>query len=544
MRDDELTTDKDDSEKLSQMELSGTGTPGLVQSSDDVVDDDEGPKPLDLTAQDRLVKYLEKDKEIDKKVLVRGRLLGKGTFGEVYEGTYCGVPVAIKELHPGADRNGIKSFILEGETLRNLHHPFICEYVGHTTSPYSVVTRRYPRDLFNAVNTGGSGSALELEDKFRIAYQLAAALLYLHKNNILHRDIKPENILLDENNNVRLADFGLSQYAPGLVYDPYSPPGSKLYMAPEILTQHAFDTKCEVYTYGLMLFFIFTGRGVYERAGSVHELIECQKQPNPLLLTDDDCSKNYGDGLAPSEFWEFAKQCWSYYPEERPTMEDVISNIVAIGVHAAIPKSRPAENFWLQCSSSVYRDSLLFSEVTPYVKILGKPEDGLTKPEEFIELIRKAIPHCGNSLRIKDFWNLCCWFPNFFASRESLERMKGIVSASWFTPDETKVMMRLDKSKSDVFVVRTSPTDPFSSPFTVCTEIRGKPDYHHVIRRFDKNTNRQYFTCNSLIYGRPFMSIFDLVDHIVEDLKLSIADPCDGTTHDRYASSTELPTTQ
>ena len=509
-----------------------TGTPDTTKSSDVVAEKGEAPaKPLVFPkAQEDLVMHLEEDKGIDKRSLVCGDLLGRGSFGAVYSGTYCGVPVAIKELHPGSRPEIVRSFMLEGKTLRNLHHPFICEYIGHTEKPFRLITRLYPRNAATAVRERDRHGrlVLTLEDRFRMAYQLAVALLYLHRNGILHRDIKLENILLDENNNVKLTDFGLSMYAPGLVYDTTTPPGSVLYMAPEMLTHHAFDTKCEVYTYGLMLYEIFTGRTVFANVKSAEHLKELQKKEDSLPVTNADISQRFGDGLPPAEFWEFAKRCWRYYPDERPTMEDVVTNIVALGVHAAIPKSRTAESFWLQCSSSVFRDSLLISEILPHTK---KVHDISLQ-----DLIEDVLPQSHDLVTIRDFWNLCCWFPNFFASDDSQKQMARIVHAPWFVPNEAEVRARLDTSESDVFVIRPSTTDPYGAPFTVCAKTRGRPEYHYVVRHIEDG--RQSFTCDTLLHGMTFQSIIELAEHITNDL-LSVAPPCDPQALNRYSTAAE-----
>ena len=510
-----------------------TGTPSTAKSWDVVAEKGEArPKPLIFPkAQEDLVAYLEEEKGIDKKSLVRGDLLGRGSFGAVYSGTYCGVSVAIKELHPGSRPEIVKSFMLEGKTLRNLHHPFVCEYIGHTEKPFRIITRMYPRNVATAVRERDRHGrrVLKLEGRFLMAYQLAAALLYLHRNGIIHRDIKLENIGLDRNGNVKLIDFGLSMYAPGLVYDTTAPPGSKLYMAPEMLTQHAFDAKCEVYTYGLMLYEIFTGRTAFADAKSVEHLKKLQKKEDSLPVTNADISQRFGDGLPPAEFWEFAKQCWRYNPDERPTMEDVVSNIVALGVHATIPNSRTAENFWLQCSSSVFRASLLISEILPHTK---KVHDISLQ-----DLIEDVLPQSHDLVTIRDFWNLCCWFPNFFASDDSQKQMARVVHAPWFVPNEAEVRARLDTSESEVFVIRPSATDPYSAPFTVCTKTRGRPEYHYVLRRIEDG--RQSFTCDTLLHGMTFQSVIELAEYITNDLLLSVAPPCDPQALNRYSTAAE-----
>ena len=469
-------------------------------------------------ARKEVVDHLKNEHLIDEKdVHIEGVLSDKGAFGMVYKGMYCGVPVAIKELRKDCRADEEESFRIEGMTLRLLKFPHICEYVGYMENPYRILTRFYPRDLSAAVAERGldGKTVLTREDKFRIAYQLAAALLYLHKNGILHRDVKLDNILLDEDNNVKLADFGLSMYAPGLVYDAGTAPGSPLYIAPEVHSRDVFDAKCEVYTYGLMLYEIFTGRIAFTGVQTVPELRERQKLPDPLPIAKAYWSNNDNDGLPPREFWDFAKKCWSYDPKDRPSMEEVVTKIVEIGIKAAVPRSKTAENFWLTCSSFVYRDHLLLPEmVKRCVNLAGINME---------KLIMEAVPKSWKVIKITDYWLLCCWFPNFFVSRESQKDMKRIVHSDWYVRDESEVRARIGDPKRQLFVIRPSSTNSFESPFTLCASVNGVVTYHRITRLIDQEKKCAIFICDTLIPGKRFMSITELGEFVKTDLHLSPA---------------------
>ena len=487
-----------------------SGTPEAEEAKARSLDFDESHKEV--------VAQLGSERLLDEKdVHVEGVLSDKGAFGVVYKGTYCGTSVAVKELRDDHDPGQSKSFRMEGKGLSLLHHPFICEYMGHMENPYSIVTRLYPRDLTNALKQrDASGKpVLTREDKFRIAYQLAATLLYLHKNGILHRDVKTDNILLDENNNVKLADFGLSEYAPGTVYDAERAPGTQLYMAPEVLAHDAFDTKCEVYTYGLMLYEIFTGRLAFDGLETVGELLEKQELAEPLPVTEADWSKTGANSLPPLELWEFAKRCWSFDPKDRPSMEEVVSEIVKIGIKAAIPRSGTAENFWLRCSSFAYRDHLLLPEL---VKRCVKA-DWI----DLETLITEGVPKSWNLISITDYWLLCCWYPNFFVSRESQKDMKQTVESDWYAPDDTEVRARIGDPMRQLFVIRPSSTNSFEQPFTLCASVRGNTTYHRIARFYDTIKKCPMFLCDTLIPGKHFSSICDLAEFVKTELHLSPA---------------------
>lgn len=463
------------------------------------------PKPIEfLAAQQQVVGYLKQDNAIAGDLKEMGKL-GEGSYGKVLRGMFCGIPVALKELHPKHEEEWGKSFGLERETLMLLHHPFICEYVGYTKSPFRIVTRLYPRDVESAIAERDSSGkpTLTLEDKFRIAYQLAAALLYLHRKGLIHRDVKPKNILLDENNNVKLADFGLCEYAPGCVRDKGEFFGSPVFTAPEVLENKPFDVRCDVYSYGIVLYHIFTGRKAFAGIEKLSVLMEHKLKQDALPIGESDSSKRYGDGLPPLEFWEFAKQCWSIYPDKRPTMDRVVEKIIAIGVHSAIPQRGRAEKYWLECSSNVYRDRLLLSEFARC----------FPKSVNILILIKERFRFFQNHLKITDFWLLCCWFPNFFDRDDTAKQMETIIRSSWFAVDGTEARSRLIGCQKH-FVIRPSTTNPFQAPFTLCVSLKNHWMFHRITRTFDQRN--QQISCETFEPGANFSDICSFAKHIID----------------------------
>jgi len=194
-----------------------------------------------------------------------------------------------------------KAFYNEAKILANIHHPYCCEYAGKMRDPFRIVTRRYPTNLYTFVKHGSP----DVNSRFRIAYQLTSALCYLHSIRLIHRDLKLENVFVDENGNVRLADFGLTMYAPDKVKDDGSPPGAVLFLAPEQLLGKPFDQSAEVYSLGLMLYEIFSGLSVFESIKDPKDLIIAQKQVPMLPITKDMYQTEAGSvKLPPKEIFD------------------------------------------------------------------------------------------------------------------------------------------------------------------------------------------------------------------------------------------------
>ena len=115
-------------------------------------------------------------------------------------------------------------------------------------------------DLKTAIQNGHTS---DLGKKLNIALQAARALDYIHSNRIIHRDIKPENIHIGTAGVVKLMDFGiakgddLSRTQPGYVL------GTPYYMAPEQVRGEPLTPQADVYSFGVLLFELFTGRKVF-----------------------------------------------------------------------------------------------------------------------------------------------------------------------------------------------------------------------------------------------------------------------------------------
>jgi len=440
-------------------------------------------------------------------VIHKDHILGQGSFGTVYLGSKDGLPVAIKVLNPDASESDAKAFRNEAQILARMRHPYCCEYIGYLEKPFRIVTRRYPTTLYDVI----ADDTLSVADRLQIAFQLASAISYLHSIGLLHRDLKSENIFIDENKNVRVADFGLTEYAPGLVKDDGSPPGSLLFMSPEQVLGKAFDCQCEVYTLGMMLHELFSGRLAFEDVQTKQQLIERQKASPMLPVFAKDYSTKRGDGKPPKEIFDLAADCYKYDPNKRPKLEDVMKRIVDISVLYFIPKSGTAARFWKMMCCYSFRKSVLLTElINSMINI---------EPRYSIAETLKLVGISG-SVDISQFWNLCCWFPNFFFNREAYALMEDIVRSTWFVPDERIAGLRLTAAKQNAFVIRPSATDPYHEPFTLCLRVEDKNHYSHIVRHNSARTIT--FSCKYLGESH-FTSLSLIVKYLTTKLSFVVA---------------------
>ncbi|WVZ05040.1 hypothetical protein V8G54_018386 [Vigna mungo] len=194
------------------------------------------------------------------------RLLGVGAFGKVYHATTAGTrqSVAVKAVSKSKVLNGGFAANVEREIsiMRRLHHSNIIELfevLATKTKIYFVMEFAAGGELFHAVARKGR---LE-EDAARFYFrQLISALKHCHSLGVFHRDLKLDNLLLDENGNLKVSDFGLSavtgQIRPdGLLHTIC---GTPTYVAPEILLKRGYDgAKVDLWSCGVVLFALTAG---------------------------------------------------------------------------------------------------------------------------------------------------------------------------------------------------------------------------------------------------------------------------------------------
>ncbi|KAF8057226.1 hypothetical protein N665_1262s0002 [Sinapis alba] len=192
-------------------------------------------------------------------------LLGEGGFGCVYKGILPdGRVVAVKQLKIGGGQ-GDREFKAEVETLSRIHHRHLVSIVGHCISDdrrlliYDYVSNN---DLYFHLHA--SKEVLDWATRVRIAAGAARGLAYLHEDchpRIIHRDIKSSNILLEDNFDARVSDFGLARLALDCnTHITTRVMGTFGYLAPEYASSGKLTEKSDVYSFGVVLLELISGR--------------------------------------------------------------------------------------------------------------------------------------------------------------------------------------------------------------------------------------------------------------------------------------------
>ena len=201
------------------------------------------------------------------KYLIKGEL-GRGGMGAVYlaEQPGLGREVAIKELIQSAvaDPIALKRFMQEAQVMARTSHPNLVqvhdlEQIGDAN--YIVLEFVRGKSLREWLNQG----VLPLPKTFAIMHGVLQALDYAHKRSIVHRDMKPENVLLSDEGDVKVADFGIARLtddsgAGGTATKTGTTVGTPQYMSPEQVASSKVDGRSDLYSAGIMFYELVVGQ--------------------------------------------------------------------------------------------------------------------------------------------------------------------------------------------------------------------------------------------------------------------------------------------
>ncbi|XP_024003685.1 probable leucine-rich repeat receptor-like protein kinase At2g28990 isoform X2 [Eutrema salsugineum] len=285
------------------------------------------------------------------------RALGEGGFGVVYHGFVNRTQqVAIKVLSHSSSQ-GYKHFKAEVELLMRVHHINLVSLVGYCDEGdhLALIYEYMPNgDLKQHLSGKRGGFVLSWENRLRIAVDAALGLEYLHTGCIppmVHRDIKTTNILLDQNFQAKLADFGLSRSFPtgNETYVSTVVAGTPGYLDPEYYQTNWLTEKSDIYSFGIVLLEIITNQPIIQQSREKPHLVEwisyMIRKGDIRNIMDPNLHQNYDIGSVWKAI-EVAMSCVSPSSAGRPTMSRVATDLkeCLISEYSRIGESRDMES--------------------------------------------------------------------------------------------------------------------------------------------------------------------------------------------------------
>ncbi|KAF5744211.1 leucine-rich repeat transmembrane protein kinase [Tripterygium wilfordii] len=307
----------------------------------DMKTDVEGTKAVDRKW--KLVSFHQFEIDVDKLCnLEEDNLIGCGSTGKVYrlDLKKNGGTVAVKQLWKG---DKVKVMVSEMEILGKIRHRNILKlYACLLNGGSSVLVLEYMANgnLFQALRRKIKGGQPELDwyHRYKIALGAAKGIAYLHHDclsPIIHRDIKSSNILLDEDYEPKIADFGVAKIAEKSlgVSDNSCLAGTHGYIAPELAYTAKVTAKSDVYSFGVVLLELVTGRNpIEDEYGEGKEIVywvstRLNDRKNVIKVLDSEVmSESVEDNMI--KVLKIAILCTAKLPTLRPSMREVVKMLV------------------------------------------------------------------------------------------------------------------------------------------------------------------------------------------------------------------------
>ncbi|KAJ6853240.1 LEAF RUST 10 DISEASE-RESISTANCE LOCUS RECEPTOR-LIKE PROTEIN KINASE-like 1.2 [Iris pallida] len=270
----------------------------------------------------------------------RSEELGDGGYGTVYKGVLRdGRTVAVKRLYE-TNYKRVEQFVNEVEILSRLRHPNLVTLYGCTSpnSPHLLLVYEYIPNgtLADHLHDPLRSRSLPISLRLSMAIDAAAALSYLHSVDIIHRDVKTHNILVDQNYNVKVADFGLSRLFPtNATHISTAPQGTPGYLDPEYHRFYQLTDKSDVYSYGVVLMELLSSRPAVDVGRQPNEISLAMMSISKIQKGELDqivdpalnCGCDQEVSRAVTQIAELAFRCLQMDREMRPSIKEVVEEL-------------------------------------------------------------------------------------------------------------------------------------------------------------------------------------------------------------------------
>eukprot|EP01095_Lingulamoeba_sp_RSL-Kostka_P001500 TRINITY_DN12086_c0_g1_i1.p1 TRINITY_DN12086_c0_g1~~TRINITY_DN12086_c0_g1_i1.p1 ORF type:complete len:557 (+),score=118.40 TRINITY_DN12086_c0_g1_i1:74-1744(+) len=257
--------------------------------------------------------------------IVLTKKIGCGSFGNVYKGEsdrFGSVAIKLMPVEKQEQDKLIQEFKREIKIMKKLRHPNILLFMGAAKQPPNIciimeyMERGSLQDLLQDKDLD-----LSLDLRKQLLLGAARGMKYLHSSKpmVIHRDLKSHNLLVDKNWVCKVADFGLSR----MIETDYSNQedltmvGTPCWTAPEILRHESYSEKCDVYSYGVVIWEAYTRKKPYKNL-TAFQVVVAVVNSGLRPQIPENCPQNWR---------QLMQDCWDEHPDNRPTFSEIIQRI-------------------------------------------------------------------------------------------------------------------------------------------------------------------------------------------------------------------------
>lgn len=366
------------------------------------------------------------------------RMIGNGAFGAVYLVTdpKTGAFYAMKVVKCALMNENQKQYLnREIDIMRKAVYPSLLRLAGFRfptrDDPNATILTEYMSNgsLFDMLERERKGIApgnWDATTKTKIVLGIAAGMRYLHSLDIIHRDLKSENILLDENLEAKIGDFGLSKFTNGV--DPKSNTqrlGTPLYMAPELFQNAPYDYKVDVYAFGMIAF---------ETVTAINPFADLS---NPIALGMKIVQGERPEfpETCPEPYRRLIESCWAHEPGQRPEFGRIVELLSEDDFILPGADPRAVKEYRKKVLPEMNQVTYeMLCSLQEYCKLrMDKLDEALAHKTEEVEELKKLLAEFRSERK---------------AMREEIEEMRNTTTSLRNENRELRAM--IDKSAGDV----------------------------------------------------------------------------------------------
>jgi len=205
------------------------------------------------------------------------------------------------------------TFKVELMTLNKLNHPNIVKFYGGSLdrSHICIIMEYVPngnlRDLIQK-------STLSYSAKVQALHDIAAGLSHLHSESVIHRDLKPTSVMLDQNNHIKISNFGVSKLKEAAKTTVYH--GEVVWTAPELLLNKSYNEKVDIFSFGMVMYEVYTQQPPFALLDAITAAQSVLKNVRPQIPSD-----------CPPLYKNLMESCWQYDATGRPSSEQLLISL-------------------------------------------------------------------------------------------------------------------------------------------------------------------------------------------------------------------------
>lgn len=248
------------------------------------------------------------------------RRLGSGGFGDVFEAVKDNKSYAVKTI-PDLGKGKESLECVMAENVENFSHPFLVKYYSSFKEKGSlfIVMELCTKGDLNGLIYSSTRANMSQSRFMKIFVQLILGLDYIHRNKILHRDIKAGNIFINEYDDIKIGDFGLGKIVDTSSMIARTKVGTPCYEPPEIIQGLPYDGKADVWSAGVVMYELITGRRPFTEPTALIGSAIISKSFAPI-----------GKNLCDARISDIVHSMLNKDPRKRPSFDSILKEKVIL----------------------------------------------------------------------------------------------------------------------------------------------------------------------------------------------------------------------